>query len=91
MADEGLGLAEAINGVRRDLIAAQRAGTTSEVRFVLGDVEVEFVVEVSKERGGEASIKVLNLLSIGGRGALTTGETPPLLAAFAPAVQGVGT
>lgn len=70
-----LGLAEAIEAVRLQLRRAQDAGRGSDVRFAVGPVEVEFAVDVSKKAGGEASVKVLGLLSLGGKGELSQGQT----------------
>ena len=65
---EDAGLAETIEVLRRELRKAQDAGSDSDVRFSVGSVEAELAIEVVKKAGGEASIKVLNLLSIGGKG-----------------------
>jgi hypothetical protein len=65
---EDAGLAETIEVLRAELRQAQDAGADSDVRFTVGTVEVELAIEVVKKAGGEASIKVLNLLSIGGQG-----------------------
>lgn len=62
------GLAETIEVLREELRKAQDAGRDGDVRFSVGSVEVELAIEVEKKAGGEASIKVLNLLSIGGQG-----------------------
>jgi hypothetical protein len=75
MADQELGLAEAIESVRAELRAAQDADAGADVRFAVGSVEVEFVVELAKKADGEASIKVLNVLSLGGTGDRSRGET----------------
>ena len=72
---EELGLAEAIEAVRAELRKAQVSGRGSDLRFAVGSVEVEFLVEVSKTAGGEASVKVFNLVSIGGKGEATSGQT----------------
>jgi hypothetical protein len=61
------GLAEAIEAIRGELRQAQEAGRSQNVRFSVGSVEIELAVEVVKSGGGEASVKVLNLLSIGGK------------------------
>jgi hypothetical protein len=74
MAEE-LVLADAIEAVRRELRRAQDEGRGSDVRFVVGPAEVEFTVEVVKAAGGEASVKVLSLLSFGGSGEVSTGKT----------------
>ena len=75
MADSELGLAEAIDVVRSELHKAQDSGRGADVRFSVGSVQVELVVDLVKTAGGEASIKVLNLLSIGGKGEVSKGET----------------
>jgi Trypsin-co-occurring domain 2 len=75
MVDSGLGLAEAIDVVRSELRKAQDAGRGADVRFSVGSVEVELAIEVVKKAGGQASIKVLNLLSVGGRGEVSRGDT----------------
>jgi Trypsin-co-occurring domain 2 len=38
----------------------QNAGRGSDVRFALGEIELEFVVDATRTAGGEASIKVLD-------------------------------
>jgi hypothetical protein len=68
-------LADAIEAVRTELRRAQDAGRGSDVRFVVGATEVEFTVEVVKAAGGEASVRVLNILSVGGTGEVSTGKT----------------
>lgn len=75
MADSETGLAEAIEVVRSELRRAQDAGRKADVRFSVGSVEVELAVEIVKKAGGEASIKVLNLLSLGGKGEVSKGDT----------------
>jgi hypothetical protein len=72
---ENAGLAEAIDMMRRELQKAQDDGRGSDVRFSVGPVEVELAIEVIKKAGGEASVKVLNFLSIGGKGERSRGET----------------
>ena len=66
--ENGAGLAETIEVLRRELRKAQDAGRGGDVRFSVGSVEAELAIEVVKKAGGEACIKVLNLLSIGGSG-----------------------
>ena len=71
----GVGLAEAIDAVREELCKAQNGGRGSDVRFAVGDVELEFVVDATSKGGGEASIKVLSVFSVGGKGEEARGET----------------
>jgi hypothetical protein len=72
--DNELGLAEAIDLVRSELVKAQDGGRGADLRFAVGPVEMEFVVEVVKKASGEAAIKVLNVLSLGGGGEVSRGE-----------------
>jgi hypothetical protein len=68
-----IALADAIAAVRRDLVIAQAEGAREEVRFAVGSVDMEFAVDIRREAGGEASVKVLSLLSLGGKA--STGRT----------------
>jgi hypothetical protein len=68
-------LADAIAAVRGQLQLAQEAGAESDVRFTLGSVEVEFAVEVFTTGGGEASVKVLGLITAGAKAERSRGET----------------
>jgi hypothetical protein len=75
MADSEVELAEAIDVLRSELRKAQDSGQGADVRFSVGSVEVELAVEIVKKAGGEASVKVLSLLSLGGKGEVSKGET----------------
>jgi NTP-dependent ternary system trypsin peptidase co-occuring protein len=75
MADSEIGLAEAIEVVRGELRQAQDAGRKADVRFSVGSVEVELAIEIVKKTGGEASIKVLSVLSLGGKREVSKGDT----------------
>lgn len=74
MSVDGVGLAEAIDVVRRELRRAQDAAKPDDVRFGVGTVELELTVEIVKTKGAEASVKVLNVLSLGGQGEASRGE-----------------
>jgi hypothetical protein len=88
MADEELGLAEAIEAVRSELRRAQDAGRESDVRFAVGNVEVEFAVAVTKTGGGEASVTVLGLLSLAGKGSLSRDESHRVKISLSPIGSG---
>jgi len=75
VADSELGLAEAIDVVRGELRKAQDSGQGADVRFSVGSVEVELAVEIVKKGGGEASVNVLGVLSLGGKGEVSRGGT----------------
>ena len=67
-------VAEAIRALRRELGRAVREGEDEDVRFALGDIELELQVDVSKEAGGEAGIAFW-LVTIGGKASRTSGTT----------------
>ena len=86
---EEFALADAIEAVRSELRRAQDEGRSSDVRFVVGPAEVEFTVEVVKAAGGEASVRVLNLVSFGASGEVSTGATSRVKLVLTPvAVDG---
>jgi len=70
-----LGLVEAIDALRRDLVVAQRkAEDEKTLRFRLGPVEMEFLVEVTKEGKGEAGVKFW-VVNVSAGGTLTRATT----------------
>jgi hypothetical protein len=75
MSTDELGLAEAIEAVRRELRDAQERGAGDDVRFTVGPVDLEFAVDVTKTGGGGASVKVLGVVDIGGKGEFSTANT----------------
>jgi hypothetical protein len=50
-------LAVAIEAVRGELMAAQRAGLGKQLTFMVGKVEVEFVGEMKTVTGGSGGVK----------------------------------
>ncbi len=71
---ERLKLAEAVAALRQELTSAMRAGEGERVRFELGTVEMEFGLELAKERGAEAGVKFW-VVTLGGKGSTTSGST----------------
>jgi Trypsin-co-occurring domain 2 len=74
MPEEWVGLADAIRELRRELIEAMNEGQGKPIRFELGPVEMEFLLEVSKDAGGEAGVKFW-VISLGGKGSVSSGST----------------
>jgi hypothetical protein len=60
-----IGLAEAIEELRRELGVAQDAGANQQLRFEVAEVEIELLVELAREGGGEAKA-VFGVVSVGG-------------------------
>lgn len=56
MADEAIGLADAVAAVRGELVRAQ-ADAAGPVRFEVGDIELEFTVALTKNASVDAGIR----------------------------------
>src|SRR5207247_1856357 len=86
-AAEAVGLAEAIGQVRAELAAAQRAGAGEALRFRLGEVQLEFAVELAREGGAEAGVK-LWVVNVGTKGSLTSTKTHTVTVTMTPQSEG---
>ncbi|MCM3920147.1 hypothetical protein ND748_00355 [Frankia sp. AiPs1] len=62
-----VGLAEAIEALRRELATAKLAGAGEPIQFTLGPVDMEFGLEIRREGKGEAGVKFW-VVSVGGGG-----------------------
>ena len=74
MSEQPLGLADAVRALRSELSTAMRQGRDEALRFELGPVEMEFLIEVQREAGGEAGIKFW-VVNLGGKASVTRGST----------------
>ena len=75
MSDEvRIPLASAIEALRGELVDAVRSSEGEEIRFALGDVELELQVAVEAKVEGQAGIKFW-LVSLGGGGTRSSGDT----------------
>ncbi len=83
MPEQWVGLAEAIRALRSELTAAMAEGTGQELRFELGQVEMEFLLEVQKEAGAEAGVKFW-VVNLGGKGSVSSGSTHRVTLALTP-------
>jgi hypothetical protein len=61
-----IGLAEAIAQLRAELSQARQEGKGQDIRFAVGDIEVEFSLEFGKTREGKLGFKLWSLLDAGG-------------------------
>jgi hypothetical protein len=57
MADDRIELADAVQAVRDELITAAARSAGQDVVFEVGDIELEFTVELKKEGGGGLKVK----------------------------------
>jgi Trypsin-co-occurring domain 2 len=67
-------LAGAIRQLRAELTEAMRQGKDEELRFALGDIELELQLEVSKEAKGDAGIRFW-LVSLGASASASRAST----------------
>lgn len=74
MAENWVGLADAITALRRELTKAMETGKGDGLRFGLGPVELEFLLEVTREGGGEAGVR-FGLVTVGVRGDVNKAST----------------
>ena len=75
---EGLGLAEAIEALRDDLLKARADGATSDIQLPVESMTVELTVTATRSREGKAGFKVpIVPVELGGGGSRErgTGQT----------------
>ena len=75
---DGLGLAEAIEALRDDLLQARAAGASSEIQLPVESMTVELTVTATRSREGKAGFKVpIVEVELGGSGSRErgTGQT----------------
>jgi hypothetical protein len=63
-------ITEAIEQLRSQLTAVQESSREAKLRFVVTEVEMEFLVEVTKAGGGSGGLR-LGLVSVGADGSVT--------------------
>ena len=74
MAEQWVGLAEAIRALREELTTAIKTAEGEVLRFELGPVEMEFLLEVKKDAGGQAGVR-FGVISLGGKANMASGST----------------
>jgi hypothetical protein len=67
MPEQWVGLAEAIRALREELTTAIETAKGEVLRFGLGPVEMEFLLEVKKDAGGQAGVR-FGVISLGAKG-----------------------
>jgi Trypsin-co-occurring domain 2 len=76
-------LAQAIEGVRAELSEAMAAGEGGQLRFDVGEVELEFTVEFRRDLTAKAGVGVW-VVELGGSGARSRGSTHRLKVTLNP-------
>ncbi|MFB7163138.1 trypco2 family protein [Streptomyces sp. NPDC056242] len=52
-----IGLADAISAIRDDILAATRRNASSPLRFELGEIQMEFMVELRRDTRAKGGVK----------------------------------
>jgi Trypsin-co-occurring domain 2 len=81
-----IGLAEAIGRVRAELEDARVRGAGQELQFRLDKVTLEFAVELEREGGAEAGIKIW-VVSVGAKGGVSSTHTNTVTVSMVPQVK----
>jgi hypothetical protein len=83
MPEEWIGLADAVKALRRELATAMEEGQGKSVRFELGPVEMEFLLQVTKDTEGSAGVKFW-IASLGVQTGISSGSTHRVKLALTP-------
>src|SRR4051812_20280909 len=83
MPEDWVGLADAVRALRSELTAAMAESEGQRLRFELGTVEMEFLLDVRKEAGVEAGVKFW-VISLGAKGGVSSGSTHRVKLALSP-------
>jgi hypothetical protein len=88
----GLGLREAIESIRADLLAARESGEDADIRFPVTSVTVELQVVATKAGGGKGGFKVPFVhLELGAEASRTSGNTNTVTVVLGEPVDRTGT
>jgi hypothetical protein len=80
---DGLGLAEAIEALRDDLLKARAAGASSEIQLPVESMTVELTVTATRSREGKAGFKVPFVpVELGGGGSRERGTGQKVTVVF---------
>jgi hypothetical protein len=88
---DGLGLAEAIESLRDDLLKARAAGAKSEIQLPVESMTVELTVTATREVNGKAGFKVpIVQVELGGGGSRERGTGQKVTVVFGGPVDREG-
>ncbi|MFE4328169.1 trypco2 family protein [Streptomyces sp. NPDC056831] len=80
---DGIELADAVESIRNRLIDAADRGTGRPVAFEVGDIQMDFTLELRKETKGGAKVKA-RVVGAGADASRTTGRTHKAASALKP-------
>jgi hypothetical protein len=82
--EAGVGLAEAIRSLRAELSLSMQEAKGEEIRFRVGPVELEFLLEVTQEAGAEGGVRFY-VVSLGAKGSVARTATHRIKLSLVPA------
>jgi hypothetical protein len=82
-------LAQAIGGIRAELTEAMASATDEQLRFDVGDVELEFTVDVRHDRKAQGGVRVW-VAELGGGGGTSRGSANRLKVTLHPVDTATG-
>lgn len=82
-----IGLADAIKELRRELTEAVAEAQDKPIRFELGPVEMEFLLEVGRAAEADAGVRFW-VVSLGGKGSVSSGSTHRVKLSLTPQDHG---
>ena len=86
MDDGWIDLSDAISAVRRELAQAKLEGAGESIRFELGVVELELLLEARRDRSGDAGVKFG--VSLGGRRGSSSASSHRVKLSLTPTATG---
>jgi hypothetical protein len=86
---DGIELADAVESVRNQLMRAAARSAGKEIAFTVGDIQMEFTVELRKEVKGGAKVKAW-VVEAGTDAGLSTGRTHKVALTLKPKVRATG-
>lgn len=86
---DGIELADAVESVRNQLMTAAARSAGKEITFTVGDIQMEFTVELRKEIKGGAKVKAW-VVEAGADAARSTGRTHKVALTLKPKLRSTG-
>jgi hypothetical protein len=86
---DGIELADAVESVRNQLLAASARAVGKEITFTVGDIHMEFTVELRKEVKGGLKVKAW-VVEAGADAGRSTGKTHKVSLTLKPKVAATG-
>ena len=74
---ENIELSEMLGQLRKELVQAQMEGQTSDLKFLIEDIEIELQIATTRSGEGSGGVK-LSVVNFGAKGSISEAETQKL-------------